>query len=206
MVAALGAAADLATAAWVNDQVEAQVVAKTSGAVGVEAHVGSFGWLPRLLVAGEVRESSVSLQQVRGGEIRFTDVRLHLTSTAIDRSALLGGDGVEVRSVERARLEFALEAAELSRLTRLDVTVDDGAVSVTAPGRTVRAEIAMDGGSLVLRVPPLPAVNVPLPALPLVPCQPDVEAGDGAITFSCVLSPVPPALLDLLSRRQASTS
>lgn len=200
VVFVLGLVADVASAGFVNGRVEEAVRANTEQSVGVHADVARLGWLPRLIARGRIRQAHVQVDELVARDIRFSDVTLDLEQVDVDRSKLVGGE-VRIEGVGVARFGFSLTDAELSRLTKLDIAIEDGAVSVTVRGRTVTGKVSVSTErSLIIELGALPAVTLPLPRLDIAPCRPDVAAVNGELRFGCAISPIPREVLAIINR------
>lgn len=197
----VGGVADAAARSSAEAQVEATVAAQVAGAAGVSASIESFPFLPRLLGSGRAGDVTLRVERVAGAGVTLADVRIAATDVVLDRDALLPGFDVEVRDIDEARVSALIGEGELSRLLGVPLEVSPGSLAVTVRGQQVTADARVEGDELVLDLGRLPALRVPVPRSPLVPCTGTVRLVDGAVELSCTVQDVPPALVRVASGR-----
>ncbi|HVL98128.1 MAG TPA: LmeA family phospholipid-binding protein [Egibacteraceae bacterium] len=167
-------------------RIEEHVQARTEGAVGVSADVGTFPVVTRLLATERLPRLAVTLDEVAGQQLTFTSVRFELRGVSLDRDALLAGN-VRVRGMQSGHVTVTADAAALQEAIGAPVRLEGGSVIADVAGRQVQLPLALEGGAL--RLPG----GLPTLALPdVVPCTTaDTAVLDGRIELSCALEEVP---------------
>jgi hypothetical protein len=179
-----------------ESRIEDRALDAAGGAESAAAHIRSFPFVPRLLLTGSVPRVTVRLEEVTAGPLDLAAIDLELHGVEMDRDGMLAGRA-ELEDIDRGTLTLVVDPAAVARAVRLPVAVEGDAVRVRVRGRTVTARVDVSpNGSMVLRVPPLPAFTVPVVRTPgLLGCASTRAAiRDGAIVLSCDLDTVPPAL------------
>ena len=192
----LAVAVDVVARRVAEDRIEDRAVDAAGGAESAVASIRSFPFVPRLLLTGSVPRVKVRLEEVTAGPLDLAAVDLELHGVEMDRALMLAGQA-ELEDIDRGTLTLEVDPAAVARAVRLPVAVEGDAVRVRVRGRTVTARVGVSpNGSMVLRVPPLPAFTVPVVRTPgLLACASTRAAiRDGAILLSCDLDTVPPAL------------
>jgi hypothetical protein len=195
VLAALLVGADAGARRVAEAKVEQRARAQAPGSQAVEARIGSFPFLPRLLLSGSVPEVALHLEQVTTGPVDLAVVDIDLRGVVLDRDALLAGSP-ELQDITGGTVNVELDAGAIERVVRLPVSVGDGAVRVRFRGLevAVRPEAGQDG-SLVLRAGRLPPLRVPLARSRLVSCAAARVTVEGErVRLSCDVTEVPPAL------------
>lgn len=159
------------------------------------AEIGSFPFVPRLLLAGSVADVRVRVETVAAGPLVLDAVEVDLDDVHLDRSALYGGQ-VRLRDIQGGRVTVELDAGVLTEQLGLPAEIEQGALSVAVGGRPVTARAEVDDGNLVVTAPGLPAVRIPVPSTELSPCRVAevVLAGD-RLRLTCRVEAVPAGLL-----------
>ncbi|MDP9386647.1 MAG: DUF2993 domain-containing protein [Actinomycetota bacterium] len=164
-------------------------------AADAEASITSFPFLGRLLVSGAVPRVEVRVERAVAGPLRLAAVAVDARGVSLDRGRLLSGD-VRVEDIEEGTVSVEVDASSLSEALDVPITVTGGQVraQVRGVGVAARPEVS-DDGSLVLRVAGLPALNVPLERIPLVPCAATaVEILDDRVRLTCQVDELPAPL------------
>ncbi len=196
VVVGLALVADVVARRVAEDRIEDRALTAAGGARSAEAHISSFPFVPRLLLTGSVPRVDVRLEEVTAGPVDLAAVDLELHGVEVDRQLALAGRP-ELEDVDRGTLTLSVDPGALARAVRLPVTVQGDGVTARVRGRAVRARVDVTpNGSLVLRVPPLPAFTVPVVRTPgLFGCESTAAAiRDGSIVLTCDFDAVPPAL------------
>ena len=196
IVVGLALVADSVARSVAEDRIEHRALAAAGRAESADAHIRSFPFVPRLLLTGSVPRVSVRVQDVSAGPLELAAVDLELRGVEMDRDLLLVGRAV-LDDIDGGTLTLFVDPGAVARAVHLPVVVQGDTVTVTVRGRTVTARLGVSAnGSLVLRVPPLPAFTVPVVRTPgLLGCASTRAAiRDGSIVLSCELDSVPPAL------------
>lgn len=158
--------------------IEQQVAARSRGIADVDARVGTFPVLTRFVTTGSVNSVAVTLDRVVRLGLTFTEVRFDLDGVGVDRGALL------TRKVRITHIDTGTVTA----------TIDlDGLPP--GPGSGTGRNIRVAGRSLVLG-----RVTLQLSS-ELFPCDPRVRQLGRRVIASCVLTDVPPILLDASQMR-----
>lgn len=187
-------AVDQAARLYAENQLEARAKEAGGGSEAAVASIRSFPFLGRLLASGSVPEASVRVTGTQVGPLRLAAVEVEASGVELDRDAMLVGD-VRLDGIDRGRVSVELDAAALTGALGLPVTIADEAVQVVRAGVRVRATVALDEGSLVVRVAGLPALRVPVGDTPLVPCAATaVSITDGRVRLTCELDELPAVL------------
>jgi hypothetical protein len=185
IVVVAAVAAELLLPSMIEARVEEQVRANTDDAAVVEAEVGSFPFLPGLLLDGRLDALTVELMELAGREVTFGDVEFGLEGIDLDREVLLGGE-LRVTDIESGfvRIEVIDEriGAAMDAVDRL------GPEAVELRDRVL--ELAPDGAR---------SLEVPIDDR-LLPCTPEVEVDGDVAVFTCEFQDVPPVLLEVAVR------
>ena len=195
VVAAVLVVGDVAARRVAEGRVEERARTEAREARSVDARIGSFPFLPRLLLAGSVPEVDVHLVEVTSGPLDLAAVDVDLRGVRLDRGALFSGVA-ELQGIDGGTVTVDLDAAAISRALRLPVSIGGGALRVRFRGLEVSARPeAGEDGSLVLRASRLPALRVSLTRSRLVSCAAAraTVVGD-RVRLACDVTEVPPAL------------
>ena len=196
-------AGDLVARGVAEAELERRLAAEVPGAVGVDADIEAFPFLPGLVLSGRVPAVRAHVDGLRAGPLALTDADVELRGVRLERDALLRRE-VELTAVDSGRTAVTLGEAALSDALGLPVDVDaSGAVRVTFRGRTVTAPVAVgDDGRIVVDLPgPLGALPLTAGALPLLPCTPRAIPEPDRVRLSCAVTEVPPELVAEANRR-----
>ena len=185
---------DLAARAVAEGRLEGRARAEAPGVQSVRARIGSFPFLPRLLVSGSVPAVDVRLDQVPTRFVQLTAVEVGLRGVEVDRDVLLQGE-TRLNHIDRGTASLELDSGSLSRALRVPVAIAGGQVRARAGPAQVsaRPEVGRDG-TLVLRVGGQ-NLRLPLARTRLLPCAATRAAVVGdRVRLSCDLDEVPPGL------------
>lgn len=188
----LAVAGEVLAPPLVEREIEARVEDRLQ--VGeVDADLGSFPVVARVLASSEVRTVVVTLDRLaeQPSPVVIDRVRVELTGVHLERSALFDGEA-RLEDVERGNLvaEITEEDIEVAVPGGADVELSPGRVTATVAGVTVDAAAVVEGGQLRLDLGPVPAITVPLP-VELFPCTLDVAVEQDRVRLSCTLDEVP---------------
>lgn len=156
--------------------IEQEVSARYRDAASVNADIGSFPLVARVLATEKVGRLTVTLERIARQTITFAEVRFELTGIVVDRSALLRGDP-RVKEIDRGVVTATIDVPALEGIPSL------GAADVRVDGRTLRAGPA--------------AIEIDKE---LVPCSPQARVEGDRIILSCEIDEVPESLLDAAQR------
>ncbi len=207
VLAAALVAADLAARAWSESKLAEQAAAYYPPSGTSSATIHSFPFLGRLLVAGDVSEVVLRMEDLRAGIVVVRRLELDLRDVTLDRRELFAGR-VKVVDVGAGRIEALVDGSTLARAVDLDVRFSDGEVEIHRRVRGVdvsaRGRVTLEGNRL--RIVPtsveglrLPAtaftVAYDLPGAELLPCSAEVRPVPEGLLVSCAVDDVPPALV-----------
>ncbi len=194
IVAALLLALDQGARLFAEGKIESRARAEVPQADEVSAEISSFPFLGRLLTSGSVPRVRVRVTEAPVRAVVLAAVDVDLRGVELKRDALFGGD-VQLEDIDRGSVAVELDAASISRVVNVPVSVGGGAVRVTVAGRTVTATPEARGGSLLLRVAGLPVLTVPIARTSLVSCTAaDVAVEGDRVRLTCEVDEVPPGL------------
>lgn len=185
LTAVLALAVELVAPVLAGNRIEEQVREQTQEAAGVDADVGTFPVVTRLLATERVQRVTVTLEEVAHQQITFATVRYELRGLRLDRDALLRGD-VRVTGMEGGEVTAEIEPGALTDALGVPVEITDGRLSAAGVDAEVGPEV--QGRSLVLPTGGLPGVDLPED---LIPCQPEPSINEDRVRVSCALQDVP---------------
>lgn len=188
LVVLLTVAVELLAPPLVEDRIAAHVRDRTAGVVGVEADVGPFPVVARLLATERIGRVGLTLEDVGGLQVEFATVRFGLRDVVLDRAALLDGD-VRVRGVGAGEVTATIDTAALADTLGVPVRIESGQLVVGSAEVPVPIDVVGDALAL-------PGADVP--AIDLVddtffPCAapPTAELAEGRVVLTCVVETVP---------------
>lgn len=152
------------------DRVEQRANARLGEAATVEAHVGTFPFVPRLLADNRVRRVTMTLEEIAGRTVTFGSASAQLRGIVLDRQKLFAGE-VEVTAIDSGTVTVSLD--QKARNTAGELLPD-----------TVDLAQLSQGQSVPLALPPQ-----------VMPCTPRVQRADNGAHLSCEFTRVPPALV-----------
>lgn len=185
---------DVAARRFAEDQVAAVVQANVAGGSATSVRVRAFPFLPSLLTAGRVSRIEVTQRAVAAGALVLDEVVVDVHEVDLDRNRLLQREAV-VKSIDSGTVRAVLGEAALSAATGVAVELRPGGASATVAGRSIEVGIAVTDGMLTLSPAAGPAIQVPIPVLPLLPCVSAIHIRDGMAVLTCRFDEVPPGLL-----------
>ena len=148
----------------VNRIAQREVAAHTRNATTVHASVGSFPVIARALFLQRVNSVDVTLDQVAGQRIPFTEVKFDVKGVDIDRNALVQGK-FRVRSIDSGTFTATLDLP----------------AGVSSAARVTGRTLMLGPLAVALRSD-------------LFPCSPDATVSGQQVTLSCTFTGVPPVL------------
>jgi hypothetical protein len=80
------------------------------------------------------------------------------------------------------------------------VQLTHNAVRATYHGRSVTATVGFSAGAIVVGLPGLASLRVPVPKIPLMPCQPSASVLDDRVVLTCSFNRIPPEMIGLANR------
>jgi hypothetical protein len=188
-------AADVGSRSVAEAQLRGRVSAAARPAGPTSARIGSFPFLGRLLVSGDVSRVRVSAADVTVDSLVFARISLDLDDVSFDRSRLFSDRKVVLESLRRGRAVAEVTQDRLSDALRVPVTLDAGRARVRVAGQLVTAKATLTDNTLRLSVAGLSVPALKIPRLPLVPCVADAVILAGRIRLTCSVDHGPPELL-----------
>ena len=158
---------------FAESRIEREVAQRTRDTTAVEADIDSFPLAAGVLVTGEVRKLTVTLDRVARVGVRFASVAFAVSGIEVDRPAMLRGRA-RISSIDSGTVTATIELGALGRLASL------AGVDVRVEGRTLHA------GPVAVQI-----------AYDLVPCDPQSRVEDDTIVLSCTITELPEALQGL---------
>jgi hypothetical protein len=171
-LAGLWVAGEIAVIPLAESRIEQEVANRTNDEAAVSANIDSFPLASRVLVTGEVRKLTVTLEEVARQALTFSEVRFEVFGIHVDRPAILRGQA-RVEDIDRGTVTATIELGALGGIASL------AGVDVRIEGRTLRA-----------------AGVVAAIAEDLVPCPPEARIEDDRVILSCSIDEVPDILLE----------
>lgn len=185
IVVAASVALDLAARSVTQDAI-ATDVQKSTHSEGASASISSFPFLYDVAAEGRIDRVAITDRGVPAGPLRLDQVRLVASQVRFDRHELFTQHAVRLTDVGSATVTVQARLTSLTGTIARDLGIE---VTSSASNRiTVSA-----GGVTVARID--------LTKVPIIPdCPLDVTHSGEVYTFSCTVSPVPPSVLEALSK------
>jgi len=178
---------------------------QSTGATSTSASIGGFPFLYDVLDKASVNTVDLTLDEVPAGtSLTLESVHVHLVKVALDRNEMLHKRKVTIRSIASGTASVSISAPELSAATGHQVTLTSaGQVLVSVGGQNVAATIRAGANDVLeLTVTGMPVFGLDLANSPIVPnCSFQVTVSGSAVTASCTMTPVPPAVIAAISTR-----
>ena len=155
------------------------------------ASISSFPFIYDVAAEGKLQNLTVTDYGVPAGVVRLDEVKLAAHDIKFDRHKLIFNHTTRLTSVQSATVTvvFELSALQNAAANLLNVQVVSSSSSqlvITAAGHVV--------------------ASLNLTAVPIIPqCPLNVVHNGASYTFSCTVSPVPPSVLDALSKIKPAT-
>jgi hypothetical protein len=160
--------------------------------------IRSFPFVGRLAVARQVQKVTANVRNVpvttAVGNFTLDEVDLTMKGVKVDLGPLVAGSNGAVKSIRSGSVRAVISEAQLDKLVRVPLSLGTGSAHVTVAGVTVSATASVSNNQLHLAAGPL-AVNVTLPAIPVLPCVAEVAIVPGKLVLGCAFNTVPAALL-----------
>jgi hypothetical protein len=186
---------DLVAKNFAEEQIASIAHDQIADAGPTRASISSFPFLGRLVFAGEVSKVVVVQEDVVAGPLTVASVTVDLRGVHLDRGRLLGDREVFLTGIDRGTVTATITDAEVSRLVQTQLVFTPGVGTATVAGRQVRVRAAIKDDSLVLSAEGLPAIVLPIPQIPLMPCIAEAVIRQGVIDLICSIDEIPPELL-----------
>jgi hypothetical protein len=186
---------DLVAEGIAEDQIASIAHQQIQDAGPTTASIESFPFLGRLAFGGVVKRVVVRQEDVVAGPLQVASVTVDLRGVHIDRGRLLGDREVFLTGIDRGTVTATVTDDEVSRLVRTTVVFTPDIATATVNGVEIRARATVEEGALVLTAEGLPALRLPIPEIPLVPCVAEATIREGVVDLSCSIDEIPPELL-----------
>lgn len=185
--------AEVAAPPFAEGRIEEEVRARSRVVTAASADIGTFPVVARLLATGKVPSLSVTLDEVAGQSLSFSEVRFELRGIELDRMAMFGGD-VRVRDIDSGVITVTISASALGRaLGGVPVGVTPEHVLVSTPAGGVEVVPTIEDSTLTLNVAGVADLSVTLPD-DLLPCVPTLTLEQDRVIVACTVDS-PPRLL-----------
>lgn len=198
VVLTLGLGADVAARSFVEGKVDERAREEAPAGSRVDASVGSFPFLPSLLLTGTVSKASVHLENIAAGVLVFAQVDLELRGVRIDRSYLIQEGKARIHRIDKGVVSAEITAEAIEKILRVPVRMAQGTITLTVAGREIPVTPKVSAtGQLTLEGNGLSRVfSLKIPKTDYVPCVGQVTILAGRMRLSCEIDEVPPALID----------
>jgi hypothetical protein len=167
----------------------------------VDAGISSFPFLGRLIVAGkvgEVRIAAIGVRLVGGLDAESIVVDAH--NVTIDRGQLTGHRRVVLTGVGHGDVKLTVTGAAISSALGIPVQLTSNGVQATYRGRTVTATLGFRAGAIVVDLSGVASLRVPMPKIPLMPCQPTATVLGDRVVLTCSFDRIPPEMVGAANR------
>jgi hypothetical protein len=189
VVVAAGLIATNFIARSVAEQTIASRIQHDTGAQSVSASINSSPFLYDVLVRGRIQGVHVVANGVPVGLVHLTQVTVDASDVRLDRHQLVFDQQVHIVGIESASLTAVIKP--------------EGLGAVVASGADLlglRVTVA-NGHDLVVDILGQQVYKVDLTSNPLLPdCDFSLQDVPGGYSLTCHMAPVPPSLLDVLSK------
>lgn len=195
IVLALLSGADLALRTVAERRLESRAARAAGEGAEATAEIGSFPFVPRLLLAGSVPEVRVRASPVTAAGLLFDAVEVELDGVELDRGALYGGQ-LRLQDIDAGTVTVEIGGGLLTDALDLPIEVEEGLLRVVVAGQPVTARAEVADGMLVVTVAGLPALRLEVPRTDLSPCLgAEVSVSGDRLRISCSIGSVPAGLL-----------
>lgn len=174
----------------------------------VDAGISSFPFVGRLLVAGRVGHVRLAAAGVRVGPsgasvIDIESIVVDAHDVTVDRDQLVGHRRVVLTGVGHGDVRAIVTGAAISSAVGVPVTLADNAARVLFHGATITARVEFRGGAVVIGIAGA-SLRVPLPNVPLMPCQPTATVFGDRVVLTCSFDRIPPEMIGAAQRISTS--
>lgn len=190
---------DFTARSMVSSMATERAQASAPAGSSVSASIGSFPFVPPLLLGGSISRVDVHLENVSARVITFAKLDIDLRGVKLDRDRLLSKRKVRITEIDKGIVEATLTQEALQDALHVPVTISEGTVNLEVLGKKIPVTVAVDdSGRLSLTGPGLTrSFSLTIPKTDYIPCLGGVTVLSGRIKFSCEVNEVPPALLDV---------
>jgi LmeA-like phospholipid-binding len=188
--------ADVAARGVAQRELSDRVHGRVPEARRVDAAISSFPFMGRLLLNGnvsEVRLAAIGIRVAGGLDVDTIVVDAH--DVSIDRDQLLGHRRVVLTGVGRGDVTVMVSGKAISSALGIPVQLSRAGVSVVYRGQTLPATVGFRAGAIVVDIGRVASLRVPMPKIPLVPCQPSATVTGDRVVLTCSFDRVPPEMI-----------
>ena len=176
---------------------------QSTGASSASASIGGFPFLYDVFGRGSVDTVDLTLGEVPAGtSLTLQSVHIHLVKVAIDPQELIHHRKVTIQSIASGSAAVTISAPELTSATGRTITLTSaGQILVDVGGQQAQATASMGAGDILdISLSGVTVVSVDLARSPIVPaCSFSLTISGSAITATCTMTPVPPAVIAAVS-------
>jgi hypothetical protein len=176
----------------------AHVIGTHEPGATAKVRIKSFPFVGRLAVSRQVQQITANVQNVpvvtTAGSFKLDEVDLTLKGVKVDLGPLVAGSNDAVKSIRSGSVRAVMSEQALATLVKLPITLGDGSAQVSIGGVNVSASASVAKNILHLVAGKI-VVNVTLPAIPVLPCAPNLAIVPGDLVLSCNFNQVPAAFL-----------
>jgi hypothetical protein len=187
---------------YAERQVAHDIITHEKGATA-KVRISSFPFVGRLAVSRQVQKITADVRNVpvntKIGNFTLDEVDLTLKGVKVDLGPLVAGSDGAVKSIKSGTVSAVLSQDTLAQLVKLPVTLGNGTASVTVAGVQVAGSVSMAKDNVLHLSGAGVAVDVPIGAIPVLPCIAAVAITPGRLVMSCSFNQVPAALLQAAS-------
>lgn len=195
----------------VRNQVEGAVAdaahRRVSGVATVRAEIGSFPFVPRLALSGDVTSFVLEFEGVRRDPLPLANLRIDVRDIRLNNESLLHADELHIEDVGSATVSARVSLETLQSFASplgLTLAIEEGRLRLTsAAGVSAEAAVRIDNNTLTVGAGALPLVVLPLPTSDLVPCEAEATVRAGDIELSCTSDHLPQIVIDAVARVDA---
>ncbi|MHB1924835.1 MAG: LmeA family phospholipid-binding protein [Acidimicrobiales bacterium] len=203
LIVVLGAVAADFGAKRVAETAMADRAKQSTGASSASASIGGFPFLYDVLGRGSVDTVDLTLEEVPAGtSLTLQSVHVHLVKVAIDRQELIHKRKVTIQSIASGTAAVTISAPELTAAAGRTITLtSSGQILVDVGGQRAQASATMGAADVLdIDVSGVTVVSLDLARNPIVPaCSFSLTVTGSAITATCTMTPVPPAVIAAMS-------
>lgn len=203
LIVVLGAVAADFGAKRVAETAMADRAKQSTGASSASASIGGFPFLYDVLGRGSVDTVDLTLEEVPAGtSLTLQSVHIHLVKVAIDRQELIHKRKVTIQSIASGTAAVTISAPELTAAAGRTITLtSSGQILVDVGGQQAQASATMGAADVLdIDVSGVTVVSLDLARNPIVPaCSFSLTVTGAAITATCTMTPVPPAVIAAMS-------
>jgi hypothetical protein len=193
--------ADVAARSTAQRELADRVHGRMPEAQRVDAGISSFPFIGRLIVSGkvgEVRIAAIGVRLVGGLDAEQIVVDAH--DVTVDRDQLVGHRRVVLTGVGHGDVKLTVTGAAISTALGIPVQLTNKGIQVTYGGRALSATLGFRAGAIVVDLAGVASLRVPMPKIPLMPCQPTATVLGDRLVLVCSFDRIPPEMIGAATR------